>query len=196
MKNRKGFTLIELIATIAIIVLITLIIAPTTINIIEQQRTKLYESQERTMEEAALKYINEVYTNSNTITITKEQLINAGYIDEIYDLKNKREVCEGYVEIYNLNNNPRTISFLDCSSYKTKIVNLTVNLDEGTIKNNISGNYKKGTKIKLENPIKENYEFLKWQIEEGDSEIKDNILILGEDTIIKAVYELSVINNK
>lgn len=120
--NKKGFTLIELIATIVIIILMGLIITPKVMNIIKDNRIKGYKEIERRLEEAAGKYIIENYTDSSLpfIKIEKNQLIEGKYIDEIYDLKDK-SVCDAYVMVSNLNKTADFNAHLQCSSYESML---------------------------------------------------------------------------
>lgn len=120
--NKKGFTLVELIATIAIILLLGLIVTPKIMNVINENRIKGYKEIERRLEEAAGKYIIENYTDSSLpfIKIEKNQLIEGKYIDEIYDLKDK-SVCDAYVMVSNLNKTADFNVNLRCSSYKSML---------------------------------------------------------------------------
>ena len=93
MKKKNGFTLVELLAVIAILSLIGLIAIPKVLDAINNSRNKGYLEIEKRLEEAASKYILNEYIDSkaSSITITKEQLISEGYIEEVYDLKNNSE---------------------------------------------------------------------------------------------------------
>ena len=60
----------------------------------------------------------------------------------------------------------------------------------GGIITNLSGIYKEGDVIELENPEKENATFLNWNVVKGNSTLFDNKLTVGsEDTIVWAEYE-------
>ena len=121
MKNNKGFTLVELLATVVIILLLGLIVTPNVVDIINENRNKGYHEIERRLEEAASKYIVNEYIGSSveSVIITKEDLINAGYIDEVYDLKDN-SVCNASIYAYNLNSMAEFNPILSCSSYETK----------------------------------------------------------------------------
>lgn len=116
--NKKGFTLVELIATIAIILLLGLIATPKVMDIINENRVKGYKEIERRLEEAAGKYIIENYVDSSLpfIKIEKNQLIEGKYIDEIYDLKDK-SVCDAYVMVSDLNKTADFNVMLQCANY-------------------------------------------------------------------------------
>jgi len=119
--NKKGFTLVELMAVIAIMIFIGLIVTPEVFDIINDNRNKGYLEIERRLEEAAAKYITNEYIDSSvdSIIITKEELINKGYIKEVYDLKDN-SVCDASIYAYNLNSVAEFNSILTCSSYETK----------------------------------------------------------------------------
>ena len=121
MKNNKGFTIVELLATVVIILLLGLIVTPNVVDIINENRNKGYLEIERRLEEAASKYIVNEYIDSSveSVIITKEDLINTGYIKEIYDLKDK-SVCDASIYAYNLNSMAEFNPILSCSSYETK----------------------------------------------------------------------------
>ena len=125
MKNNKGFTLVELIAVVAILLVLGFMVTPKVIDIIDENRIKAYKEIEKRLEEAAAKYLAENYVDSRTETvrITKDQLIEGKYIGEIYDLKDKT-VCDGYVLVKDLNTNANYNSMLQCSSYKSNISKL------------------------------------------------------------------------
>lgn len=118
--KKNGFTLVELIAVVAILALLMLIAVPKVLNIINNSRNKGYYEIERRLEEAAAKYITNEYIDSSidSVTITKEELIDTGYIKEIYDLKDN-SVCNASVVVNNLNDIAKFNAVLDCSSYKT-----------------------------------------------------------------------------
>ena len=56
MPNNKGFTLVELIATVTIMLLITIIAIPTSMNFINRGKTTQYNQIKSEIEQAADKY--------------------------------------------------------------------------------------------------------------------------------------------
>lgn len=56
MENNKGFTLIEIIATITLMLLITIIAVPTSIKFIERGKNQQYDLLESQIISAASKY--------------------------------------------------------------------------------------------------------------------------------------------
>jgi len=114
--NKKGFTLVELLAVIVVILTLSLLVTPKVINIINENRTKGYKEIERRLEEAAAKYITQEYVGTNSVTITKDELIQKGYIEEIYDLKDKTE-CEASVIVSDLSGVTQFYVTLNCPNY-------------------------------------------------------------------------------
>ena len=190
--NKKGFTLVELIATIAIILLLGLIVTPKVMNVINENRIKGYEEIERRLEEAAGKYIIENYTDSSLpfIKIEKNQLIEGKYIDEIYDLKDK-SVCDAYVIVSDLNNVASFKPILNCSNYiSSAVIKLDVILNQGTSSQEFASEYNTGEVITLETPTKLGYNFAGWEVTSGNSKLNENVLTIGNmDTIVSALWE-------
>ena len=92
MKNNKGFTLIELIATIGIMILVGLVIVNNMTGILSKQHDEEYESFKKELEDGACIYVEtkldrEARDNckKNGCTISVDDLIQEGYIDD--DLK-------------------------------------------------------------------------------------------------------------
>lgn len=116
--NNKGFTLAELIAVIAILLILGLLIIPNTLNIIRTNKERSYKEIERRLEEAAAKYILEqdIDISLNTVTITKEQLIEKKYIEEIRDLTDN-SACSANVVVTDINTIPVFKAHLTCANY-------------------------------------------------------------------------------
>lgn len=119
MKN--GFTLIELIATIMIILILALFITPKVIKISDDSRQKGYKEIEKRLEEAAAKYILDNYVDSSTtsMTITDTMLIDGNYIDAIEPLGKyiSSRYCSATVDVTNLNTTPIFTAHLTCDDY-------------------------------------------------------------------------------
>ncbi len=120
--NKKGLTLIELIAVMAVIALIILIAVPKINDTIIENKQKLYKEQENRLVEAATKYINDNYIEDNidNLSISKNTLISNGYIKEIYDLSDNKNVCNAYVYVTSYLTSPKIKAYLSCASYETE----------------------------------------------------------------------------
>ncbi len=95
--NNKGFTLVEILASVAILAILsgTAIMAVTRFQ--HQTRQKDYEAMETSAYNAAQNYIQEtgfvVPSDGSTRTITIETLVNAGYLPELQDPASKGFFC-------------------------------------------------------------------------------------------------------
>lgn len=90
--NKKGFTLIELIITIAIMALIGIVISTNMLGLFSKQEDKEYEEFVNKIEDAACVYVETEFTSTERTNcrnhgciITMDNLIYSGYISE--DLK-------------------------------------------------------------------------------------------------------------
>lgn len=89
MKNNKGFTLIELIATIGIMILIGIVIVNNMTGILSKQNDQEYESFKKKLEDGACIYVETVFSNgertnckNHGCTISVDNLIERGYIED------------------------------------------------------------------------------------------------------------------
>ncbi len=105
--NKKGFTLVELLAVIIILALLLLIVTPSIMNVLDRAEIQFTETQERLIIQAATEYIEE---NKETIAELKEQevryvitlqtLADAGSIElPLYDAKTRQEIPPENVQI-------------------------------------------------------------------------------------------------
>ena len=114
--NRKGFTLVELLAVIVILAIIALITTVVVINIIETVKIRKYKVEEKSLEKAAELY----YTNSQIFPFQDEislnTLVEKGFINSVKDTENG-STCEGKVI---KDNNGELKGCLKCSNYVTE----------------------------------------------------------------------------
>lgn len=83
--NRKGFTLVELIAVITIMSLIAIITTPAYDSISKSIKTRNYESKKNTIKAHTLNYVekylkNEVYDGTSTGTKSKTLCFSVNYL--------------------------------------------------------------------------------------------------------------------
>lgn len=107
MKNKKGFTLIEILAVVAILGILSLIAVPNVLKYLKTSQERAMITQENTIADAANLY-NEDYcihpignrtcgvcTKSDTISYVKLSVLkNLSLIDEV---KFKNSSCDGVV---------------------------------------------------------------------------------------------------
>lgn len=105
--NKKGLTLVELIAVIAIIALLALIIYPQVTKLLAGSKTDTNSIQEKSIRDAAETYladnIGTISFESNTAIVTLKTLVDGGYLSgTIKNTRNNRN--------YNLQSSIVTIS--------------------------------------------------------------------------------------
>lgn len=92
MKNKYGFTLVELLGAIVILALLSLIAIPVVTNVVKSNKQKLYEIQLKNIESAAKAWgsdnLGELPDPGDSIKISLEDLQENGYIEK--NLKNPK----------------------------------------------------------------------------------------------------------
>ncbi len=126
--NKKGFTLIEIIAVIAILGVLALIAIPSVSRIMAGFRIKYYDKLEGTVTEAAKNYYNDnrIYRPTDTLYAdhveTNTTLVAKNYIDEVKDYHGKTCSNSYTIIIYKGNNDYEYHTCLKCASddYETE----------------------------------------------------------------------------
>ena len=121
---KKGFTLVELLAVLVILSVVSMLVFPNVVKIIANSKEKLYQSQIRDIESIGKNFAMEhtELLDSNHINptyVTIDALKNAGYLemDKISNPKTGEEI-NGCVRIdYNETNNQYHYNYedIDCS---------------------------------------------------------------------------------
>ena len=83
MKN-KGFTLIELVASLIVLSIIALIVTSNVINYIKKSKGDLYALQIDSIESSAKNWMGDYLTNNSKITTTNLQTLKDGADEYIY----------------------------------------------------------------------------------------------------------------
>lgn len=88
MKNKKGFTMIEILAVITILGVIALIIIPISLGVIDYSKQNMYDNQIGEIKNAAIMYVaensssnEELHTVGVEHIITLQELSDLGFID-------------------------------------------------------------------------------------------------------------------
>lgn len=91
--NKKGFTLVELLAVIILLGLLTFVIYPSVTGIMKEGKEKAYQQQLSNLKESAVRYvsdhtdiIDEIETNGS-YKINVNILITEGYVKRTSDGK-------------------------------------------------------------------------------------------------------------
>lgn len=92
--NKKGFTLVELIATIVVLALVVSISAYAITNIINSAKEKNYDLLIKNIKDASETYYQECKYSDITCndTVTLQELVNYGYLKGNGTKDNKMEI--------------------------------------------------------------------------------------------------------
>ena len=184
MEKNKGFTLVELIVTIALLGLIGSIIAVNMVSLYKKQDKSETTRIESIIKSAAETYL-EVEQKSGCVSV--EELIKQNYLkeNEIKDYKDK------YVEIVN---GQLTIkSDQECNS-DTKYLTVTYrsNLKDEKVQNLPTDNtkYKKGDYVTLSQaiPITSGYNFVGWSKKENGNILTDSNTKITKNLNLYAIW--------
>ena len=92
--NRKGYTIMELLAVIVIIGLLFSIAIVSYTSFINTANNRVYESYRDNMHEAAIMYFTDhLLTNNETKRLDLNTLINENRIEKIKNPKNSNDYC-------------------------------------------------------------------------------------------------------
>ncbi|WP_096269681.1 competence type IV pilus major pilin ComGC [Paucisalibacillus globulus] len=99
LKKEKGFTLVELLAVIAILGIIVAIAIPTIGNVIDSSEKKADEANIKLMEDAArLAYTSNV-DPANGTAYTLSELEDSGFLSEIPTKPGTKEKYTGTIDV-------------------------------------------------------------------------------------------------
>lgn len=138
MKSR-GFTLVELIAVVAILGLIALVVYPAVGSVIKNAREETYKDQVDVIIKAAKEWsvdnATKLSDDGSVYPLSVKTLIEEGYItnDEIKDPRDSSKNLEGNVEIkYNSETKSYVYTYNDEPSQGT---NISLNLSDTIFEN-------------------------------------------------------------
>ena len=139
-EKNKGFTLIELIAVVAILGLIALIVYPAITSVIRNSRESAYNDQVKVIEKAAQEWsidnANTLPDDGTVYRVSVDTLTDEGYIsaEDVKDPRDSSKNLTGNVEIkYDSSIHQFTYNYVDNSS---KTSDISMNSLAKTITNN------------------------------------------------------------
>ena len=125
--NKKGYTLVEILAVIAIMGILAGVATIAVSRYLSSTKEKAYEALATSTLEAAENYIADNDEKAdNTYNIS--ELISGNYLDEATDPGKKESSCDGYVKY----NEDESTIYLLCPSSKRKYTYKNGNLSKPT----------------------------------------------------------------
>ena len=206
MKNKKGFTLVELIAVVVIVAVVIGIGVPVFINVRKNVLNNQFENVKTRIEAAAVKYAND----TQIITVSVGKLIEEGYLTAddqkaIYNPVDNSSLNCKIVEV-SLNDGTYTGELEDgtCSNYNAtvdsliKITCYSETNDESelakcekTLKNTNNAWYSGSVKLSLDDKVTKNVSDYRWQGLTGESSNESEIIVTA-DSVKSTTFSLSL----
>ena len=196
-RKNKGFTLIEILASIAILMLILLLVTPKVKTTIRESKDKAYANIVTTIEEAA-----KTYTYKNTGAIDSVIETN-GFAMVSLDTLQKNgllatDITNPYTnEILSSNKGVRITKNGDLYIFEymnedSSLVTLAVVLNNGNTTQEFEESYFPGEMLQLINPTKAGSIFDGWVVTGTNTVLSGSILSIGLDsTTITATWQMS-----
>lgn len=132
--KRNGFTIIELLATIIIVGVISTIAVFSYNRVIDNSRGKAFKNNEKALRTAAdnlltkcataihrQPYCEDVPDMGETVRIPLDKLIEGQFMKEIVDPYNGGSFCDGFVDVTNTNGGATNLEFKTCLECHGKI---------------------------------------------------------------------------
>ena len=101
MKNNKGFTLVEILASVTILGIISVISIVAYSSYLKTTRQKAYDAMAKSASSAAGEYIMD-YVGTESVTL--QELVEGQYLEPPMDPSNKDAQCTGKVDITYVSN--------------------------------------------------------------------------------------------
>lgn len=183
MKDKKGFTLIEILSIIAVLGIIVMLVLPNLAGSIEEKKKNELNKLISIIENSAKVYHS---FNSDVYKISVSTLIDEEYITTDMVDPNTGEKLDGCVNVVLDENDTYSYIYGSCDGIE---VPFSVELSGGTPGQIFNLKYLPSTKIELVDPTSETGKFKGWKIVKGNSILKGNTLIIGTtETILYAVW--------
>lgn len=184
--NKKGFTLVELLAVIAILGLLIAIISPVVKNLINDSENNLSEQQKKLVVEATKKYMIEnselLPEGSDRAIVYMSDLIDKGVIDndKIIDPKSKGEINGCVVVSYNNEFNQYDYNYSD--NENDCLITVTFDPEGGSVDTTSKQVTFNSTYGELPTPTREGYTFKGWR---GKNMFDEETILMSLEGTIK-----------
>ncbi len=134
MKNKNGFTLVELLAVVVVLGIIGSIVTMSVMNIKKNASDDVFNKLQKEIADLGYEiYTHEMisgnkelpnsfynmYKNKDEFIITIDELQNKGYLDNVQSPYKTDEECEGYLKVITTSGEPDFKTELNCSGHKT-----------------------------------------------------------------------------
>ena len=212
MKNKKCFTLVELIAVVVIVAVVIGIGVPVFINVRKNVLNNQFENVKTRIEAAAVKYAND----TQIITVSVGKLSEEGYLTAddqkaIYNPVDNSSLNCKIVEV-SLNDGTYTAKLTNngeledgtCSNYNATVASLikitcySETNDESelakcekTLKNTNNAWYSGSVKLSLDDKVTKNVSDYRWQGLTGESSNESEIIVTA-DSVKSTTFSLSL----
>lgn len=183
--KKNGFTLVELLAIIAVLTAIMLLVLPKFSSSVNDRKQKEYNKLIKTIENAGKVYhtYNQGKNKVSINELVKEDLLTSGIKSPIDDT-----LISGCVFFGKDEKGLNTYTYQKYCNNEGEVI-LKIDLDGGEVDEDVSGGYIPNAIVSLPNPTKQDYSFIKWQLVEGNSTLNGNKVTIGTTTTtIKAIY--------
>lgn len=187
MKNKKGFTLVELLAVIAILSIIMIIAVPKVINQINNKKESLLETNKGLIIAAARNYVLD-YNLDVPTSLSLSEMCNLEYLSCPIENPVNKNNMNGYVNI----DANKIYSYSETDATYWAHPTLTVVLNGGTTTQTFAATYIEKNTLTLINPTKSGVTFINWTVSGTGSSINGNVLTFGTgNTTITANWTIT-----
>ena len=121
MKNKKGYTLIEIVATVIILGILLIIAVPTITKYINKGKNSYYTSLEKEIKSSGMDYLETYRTLlprkvGHVKVISLDELTENKYLEPVKD--ENGNICEGQITVKKVKNDSyKYYSCIKCGSY-------------------------------------------------------------------------------